>query len=210
MFGATTPMSQANRYRGAHRLGPSILLVACTAWYNPLFAQTATGPDTAVFAAVLRALVSDTSYRVRPIVVDPRPLLGDDSVTSNEPSSYAPVTGAELLARRAVMRQLGVEPGDASFPAWCGGSIVPGDKSTNPMYAGCPPTSRVVVAMGRPRVGDRTTNVSHADSRWRTVRVIIAVISPEGISADILDYLLNDGPDGVWRVVKWKRIGFWE
>lgn len=141
--------------------------------------------------------------------MDPRPLLGNDSVTSNEPSKYAPVTGVELLARRVVMRQLGVEPGDASFPAWCGGMLVTGDKSSDPSFAGCPSTGRVVTAIGLPRAGDRTRNESDVDSRRRTVRVIVAGIGPGGISADIRDYVLEaDG--GAWKVVKWKRLGFWE
>jgi len=202
-------MSEDNRYRGAQRLGLSILLVACATQHNQSFAQTVAKPDTAIAAAVLRALVSDTSFKARPIVADPRPLLGDDSITSIEPSSYAPVTGAELLARRAVMQQLGVEAGDASFPARCGGSTVPGKKSSDPMYAGCPSTPRVVVALGLPRPADRTRSATDVDSRWCTVRVIIAGIGPEGISADIRDYVL-DGTSGVWKVAKWRRIGFWE
>lgn len=202
-------MSHANRYRRVRRLSLTILLVACAAQHNQAFAQTVATSDTAVFAAVLRALVSDTSYRVRPIVADPRPLKGDDDVTSNEPSSYAPVTGAELLARRVVMRQLGVESGDASFPAWCGGLLVPGDKSSYPEFAGCPSKGRVVVALGHARVGDRTKKSSRVDSRWRTVRVIIAGIGPEGISADIRDYVL-EGTGSVWNVVNWKGLGYWE
>jgi hypothetical protein len=202
-------MSRWSRSLAERWLRVSIPLVACATPLSQAFAQPAVARDTATFAAVLRALVSDPSYTVRPIVADPRPLLGDDDVTDVEPSRYAPVTGVELLARRTVMRQLGVEPGDASFPAWCAGLLVPANKSTDPAFAGCPSTGRVVIAMGLPRVGDRTTRVSHADSRWRTVRVIIAGIGPEGISADLRDYVL-EGTGSVWKVVKWKRIGFWE
>jgi hypothetical protein len=187
----------------------SILLLACATPLSQSLAQPAVARDTATFAAVLRALVSDTSYTVRPIVADPRPLKGGEDVTDVEPSRYAPVTGVELLARRAVMRQLGVESGDASCPAWCAGVMVPAEKSSDPAFAGCPSTGRVVVAMGLPRVGDRTTKVSRADPRWRTVRVIIAGIGPEGISADIRDYVLEE-TGGAWNVVKWKRLGFWE
>ena len=206
---ALAHMSQADRYRKVHRLSLGILLVACSAWHNQAFAQTAEPSDTAEFAAVLRALDSDTSYTVRPIVADPRPLLGDDSIMSSEPSSYAPVTGVELLARRTVMRQLGIETGDASFPAWCAGLLVPAKKSSDPAFAGCPSTGRVVVAIAHPRVGDRTRNATDVDPRWRTVRVIIAGIGPEGISAEIRDYVVERTGDA-WTVAKWKRIGFWE
>ena len=190
-------------------LGLGILLIACVTPLNHSFAQTVAVRDTATFAEVLRALVSDTSYGVRPIVADPRPLKGGDNVMDAVPSSYAPVTGTELLARRVVMRELGVESGDASFPAWCGGVLITAIKSSDPAFAGCPSRGRVVVAIGLPRVGDRTTKVSRADPRWRTVRVIIAGIGPEGISADIRDYVL-EGTGGAWTVAKWKRIGFWE
>lgn len=80
---------------------------------------------------------------------------------------------------------------------------------TDSLFSGCPSTGRVVVAMGRPRVGDRTMNVSRANSRWRTVRVIIAGIGPNGISADIRDYVLERS-GSVWKVTRRNTIGYWE
>jgi hypothetical protein len=41
------------------------------------------------------------------------------------------------------------------------------------------------------------------------VRVILAGIGPKGISADLRDYVL-EGAGTEWRVIHWKRIGFWE
>ena len=198
-----------NTLHGTRLFGLAMLLCACAAPHNGSLAPVVPSSGTATFAAVLRALLSDTSFTVRPIVADPRPLLGDDAVTSVEATSFAPVPAAEVAARRATMRELGVEAGDASFPPGCGGLLVLPASPSDPVHAGCPATGRLVVAVGLPRIGDRTTDAPEVGARRRTVWVILAGIWPKGISADLRDYVL-EGAGTEWRVIHWKRIGFWE
>lgn len=199
---------QARLGRGARLFRLGILAIACAAPHNQLFAQAVRSLDTAIFSAVLRALVSDTSFTVRPIVADPRPLLSDDTVTSIQLATLASVPAAEINARRAAMRELGVKSGDAVFPPRCGGRLVLPAGPSDLVHAGCPSTSRLLVAVGLPRAGDGTKDVP-INPCLRTVRVIMADIAPNGISADIRDYVL-EGAGPSWRVLYWKRLGFVE
>lgn len=120
--------------------------------------------------------------------------------------AFAPVSPAEIEARRAIVQNLGLKSGDAAFPANCAGTLVPTDPSRS--HAGCPSTSRLVAALGLPRVGDATER-SNSNARFRTVRVIVADIGREGISAEIRDYVL-DGSGAQWKVVRMKLLGYWE
>lgn len=193
----------------ARPFGLGILVCACATQHGQVSAQAFPTSDIAIFSTVLGALSSDTSFKLRPIVVDPRPLVRDDSITSVQMTTFAPVSAAEIAARRSMMHDLRIEPGDAVFPSRCGGRLVPSMGSSDSVHAGCPSTSRLVVAVGLPRMGDRTKDEPDVNSRFRTARVILADIAPNGISADVRDYVL-EGDGTHWRVIKWKRLGFWE
>ena len=184
-----------------------VMLCGCRPWRSESLAQSAS-PDSAIFASLIASLAKDTSLVARyPLVVEPRPLLRDSTVTSVEPRTLAPVTNAELEKRRATLRALKLTEGDAMF-AGCPGTISLPDPS-DPAFANCPRTSRLVTAIGLPRPSPFGAAGSEASARYRTVRVIIAGMGPTGISADIRDYVLAPSGDD-WKVVKWSRLGFWE
>jgi hypothetical protein len=205
-------MSGQRWYRGrlAHLACFGVLLCACSARQRVSLAQGVPPSDSVVFAALIASLATDTSVigPRHPLIVDPRPLLRDSTVTSVEARTLAPVSQAELEARRASIRELGIETGDALFPSNCPGRINLYDPA-DPAFATCPRTARLVTAIGLPRVGDSRRKEAASSSRFRTVRVIIASIAPNGISADIRDYVL-EGTSEKWKVTRWIRLGFWE
>jgi hypothetical protein len=165
--------------------------------------------DTSAFAAVVKAVVSDSTIvaadrmagRTPAIGVDPRPLRAGDIVTQAVLDS-AP--GEELVARAATLRALGITADEAQEPPGCGSRTVPtlpGSRRT-----GCPTTWRVVIAVGRPRPGDATRPTVASDSLW-TARVILAAFSPDGSSTEGRDYVLERLASG-WRVVRMKVVGY--
>jgi hypothetical protein len=166
-------------------------------------------PDTSAFAAVVRAVVADSSVvaadrmagRNPRISVDPRPLSAGDIFTHAVLDS---ASGDELAARAATLRVLAIPADDSEEPPGCGSRTVPtlpGSRRT-----GCAATWRVVVAVARPRPGDATRPTVAGDSLW-TARVVLVAFGPDGSSTEGRDYVLERLASG-WKVVRIKVVGY--
>lgn len=194
----------------ARLIGLCACVNACAV--RPMLASTqriAPPEDSAIVVAVLRAVAADSTLGVgpnTPLVADPRPLRRDGTVVTVDSGTFAPVSSVDIEARRTLLRELGVTAGDATFPRNCAGTMVPRDPVRH--HAGCPAIERFVAALGLPRVGDALDDLKPAP-QYRTVRVILAGIGPDGISAEIRDYVLR-GSGSQWTVVKVKLLGYWE
>lgn len=171
-------------------------------------AQKPADLEDSVFVAVIRSLTGEPDNQNARILltVDPRPLLPDDQLRSVTPASFASTSAALIARRRHFLQAWGIDEADATFPPDCAGVLVP-DPPNGSAHAGCPQTSRRVAAISLARA--RALGGTHArGSLTRAVRVVIAGIGPEGISAEVRDYILSNQHG--WTVVKFVVLGYWE
>lgn len=158
--------------------------------------------DTSAFAAVLSAIVADTSAPWLPhsFHVDPRPLRNDRELFVVSTSSWASVTREEILERERTVRRLGLAADDAEVPAGCSGTLVPAPSPERPRPA-CPQHRHVVVAIGVPsRQDTRAPEVRLQDNSRLTMRVLVEDVGPDGRNTRAADCVI-EGASGRWKVV---------
>jgi len=168
--------------------------------------ESVAAADTSAFSVVLRAMLAD-SARMAGLQVDPRPIKVGSVMVLEE--TRAPATPAELQARTATLRRLGLTEGDATFPPNCGGVMVPPVPGSR-AHIGCPSTGRQVAVMSAADRFVDTAAVRPVVPRdlW-AARVILVAMGKAGISAESRDYVLSRR-DGRWRFEKMILRGWYE
>ncbi|HSQ30005.1 MAG TPA: hypothetical protein VLN49_09155 [Gemmatimonadaceae bacterium] len=142
--------------------------------------------DTALFAAVVRAIADSTAL---PLRVDPR--VGGPAEGESGPNGWLDAPPLVEMHRR-VLADLGVATGSADIPQNCAGAGVPDPGSTE--HRGCPPEHAVLVAIGLPR---STSPYASAKMRsYEAFRAAHVFIGPDGFRYTSYEYILTPTPRG--------------
>lgn len=215
--GVDRPMEVRSGIQPWLRLGGAgllfILFCACSLRSRQPPAQGSPTIDEDVFAALLSTISTDPvprgSTRAK-LYVDPRPIAENATVLSVDQQAFLPVSSAILERRLSIIKRIGLDSGDASFPKGCPGVMTPRAPSSPPPPQ-CPRTARYVAAIGLARAGDSdsATATDAPDLSRRSVRVVLTGIGPAGISAEVRDYVLASLA-GKWIVARMNVRGFVE
>jgi hypothetical protein len=143
--------------------------------------------DTSAFAAIVRWMAARQEY---PFSVDLRPIRSDVRDVTAE--TRATASTEVLSARREVLRALRIAEGQGDRPENCSSIMNPDPPGSTELHRGCPATPRRVVSIAQPRPLRVTVSAAGgaADTQW-TSRVILAAMSPGGVSLEVSDYALH-------------------
>lgn len=176
-------------------------------------ALTTAASDTALLAEIVRALRSTEGQGLR-LMVDVRPLRPDSALFEIVQEQFAATSRVDLEARKSALRQLGVDPVDATRVGQsehCQGIFVgrvSGSAARSDVHSDCPttPTLIAAIALPRPTVPPPHGEVYPLDQQatavgYWAVRVIATQLSRNGSAVRHSDYIMRR-EGSVWRFVK--------